>query len=304
MDKQVKAGKPFFTWMNFTRMHLFTHVRESMRGQSGMPGNEYADGMVEMDMNVGKLLKALDDMKIADNTIVIFTTDNGPNQFSWPDAATTPFRSEKNTNWEGAFRVPAMIRWPGKIRANTVTTQMFSGMDWFPTLVAAAGDDGIKDKLLKGTSIGSKTGKVHLDGFNQLPYLTGKTDRGARNEFYYFDDDGQLVAMRFGDWKIVFCEQTVSGGMRVWAEPFTCLRLPKVFNLRMDPYERADSVSDQYYDWMTKNAYLAMEGSAKASAFLNTFIDYPPSQLPPSFSVDQVEKRVNQIIEEKMRAKR
>jgi arylsulfatase len=301
MKKQVDAGKPFFTWMNFTRMHIFTHVRESMRGQSGMPGNEYADGMIEMDNNVGKLLKALDDMKIADNTIVIFTTDNGPNQFSWPDAATTPFRSEKDTNWEGAFRVPAMIRWPGHIKANTVTNQIFSGLDWFPTLVAATGDSGIKDKLLKGTSIGSKSGKVHLDGYNQLPYLTGKTNQGARNEFYYFNDDGVLVAMRLGNWKAVFCEMQYPGGFAVWQQQFSCLRVPKVFNLRMDPYERADIVSDQYDKWLVDNVYLAEMATVQAATFLQTFIDYPPSQLPPSFSIDQVQKQVDAAIEAKMK---
>ena len=177
MTRQAKAGTPFFTWMNFTRMHVFTHVRDSMRGQSGMPGNEYADGMIEMDGNVGKLLKAVDDLKIADDTIVIFTTDNGPNQFSWPDAATTPFRSEKDTNWEGAFRVPAMIRWPGKIKPGQVSTEIVSGLDWFPTLLAAAGDTTIKERLLKGVNVGGKDYKVHLDGYNQLPYLLGSSRR-------------------------------------------------------------------------------------------------------------------------------
>jgi len=301
MQKQKAAGKPFFTWMNFTRMHLFTHVRPEFKGQSGMPGNEYADGMVEMDNNVGKLLKALDDMGISKDTIVVYTTDNGPNQFSWPDAATTPFRSEKDTNWEGAFRVPAMVRWPGVIKAGEVSNEMFSGLDWFPTLLAAAGDTDIKDRLLKGTPIGNKTGKVHLDGFNQLDLLTGKTTKGARDEFFYFDDDGNMVAMRFGNWKAVFCEQRAPGGMQVWANPFTCLRLPKIFNLRMDPFERADVVSDQFYDFQTKNVYLTEQATTRAAAFLETFIDYPPSQLPPSFSVDQVEKRINGIIEERMK---
>ncbi|MCP1604893.1 arylsulfatase [Pseudomonas citronellolis] len=301
MDKQVKADKPFFVWMNTTRMHLFTHVRDSMKGQSGMLGNEYADGMVEHDGDVGKLLKALDDLKITDNTIVVYTTDNGPNQFSWPDAATTPFRNEKNSNWEGAYRVPAMIRWPNHVKPGTVSNQMFSGMDWFPTLLAAVGDTDIKDRLLKGANIGGKNFKVHLDGFNQLDYLTGKSDKGARDEFYYFNDDGDLVAMRFGDWKLVFCEQRAPGGFAVWSEPFTCLRVPKLFNLRMDPYERADVVSDQYYDWLTKNDYLLFQGERKAAAFLQTFVEYPPSQRPASFSIDAVRKAVDQKIEEKMK---
>jgi arylsulfatase A-like enzyme len=299
IKKQHANGKPFFTWMNFTRMHVFTHVRESMKGQSGMPGNEYADGMLEMDGNVGKLLKVLDDLGITKDTIVVFTTDNGPNQFSWPDAATTPFRSEKDTNWEGAFRVPAMVRWPGHIKPGEIANGMFSGMDWFPTLVAAAGDTNIKDKLLKGTSLGSKTGKVHLDGYNQLEYITGKTDKSARNEFYYFNDDGMLVASRLNNWKFVYCEQRMPGGMQVWSNPFTCLRAPKIFNLRMDPYERADIVSDQYYAWMTDNAYLFAQGVMKSAAFLETFVDYPPSQPPASFSVDQIQEDVDAKIKAK-----
>ncbi|RUM23347.1 arylsulfatase [Rhizobium vallis] len=288
MGRQAKAGKPFFTWMNTTRMHVYTHVREEMKGQSGMPGNEYADGMIEHDGDVGKLLKALDDLNIADNTIVVYTTDNGPNQWSWPDAATTSFRSEKDTNWEGAFRVPAMVRWPGQIKAGEVSNQMISGLDWFPTLLAAAGDPAIKEKLAKGTTIGGNQFKVHLDGYNQLPYLTGKQDKSARDEFFYFNDDGELVAYRYTNWKIVFCEQRQPGGFTVWADPFVCLRAPKVFNLRMDPYERADVVSDQYYDWLAKNAYLIQYGVWRVAPFLQTFREYPPSQRPASFSVDQM----------------
>lgn len=298
MEKQVKEGKPFFTWMNTTRMHLFTHVREAYKGKSGMPGNEYGDGMWEHDQDVGKLLKALEDLKIADNTIVVYTTDNGPNQFSWPDAATTPFRSEKNTNWEGAFRVPAFVRWPGKIKPGSISNDMFSGLDWFPTLVAAAGDKDMKDRLLKGAKIGDKDFKVHLDGFNQLPYLTGEQPKSARNEFYYFNDDGVLVAMRFDNWKAVFCEQRDPGGFEVWANPFTCLRVPKIFNLRMDPYERADVVSDQYYDWTTKNVYLTADATMRSAAFLETFVAYPPSQKPASFSIDQIRAEVDRRIEE------
>lgn len=301
MDKQVKADKPFFVWMNTTRMHAFTHVRDSMQGQSGMPGNDYADGMLEHDGDVGKLLKAVDDLKIADNTIVVYTTDNGPNQWSWPDAATTPFRNEKNSNWEGAYRVPAMIRWPNHIKPGTVSTQMFSGLDWFPTLLAAIGDTDIKERLLKGADIGGKNFKVHLDGYNQLDYLTGKTDKSARREFYYFNDEAELVGMRFDNWKIVWCEQRAPGGLQVWSEPFTCLRVPKLFNLRMDPYERADVVSDQYYDWLTKNDYLLFQGTRKAAAFLQTFVDYPPSQRPASFSIDQIRKDVDAKIEAKMK---
>lgn len=288
--------------MNFTRMHAFTHIRPSMQGQSGMPGNDYADGMLEMDGDVGKLLKLLDDLHITDNTIVVFTTDNGPNQFSWPDAATTPFRSEKNTNWEGAYRVPAFVRWPGHIKPNTVTTEIFSGLDWFPTLLAAAGDATIKDRLLKGTPVSGKTFKVHLDGYNQLDFLTGKTTKSARKEFAYFNDDAQLVAFRYENWKAVFREQPAPGGFPVWADPFTTYRVPKVFNLRMDPYERADVVSDQYYDWVFKNAYLVGWLGFHAVEFLETFREYPPSQLPASFSVDGVEDEINKEVEGKLKA--
>ncbi|MFD4836633.1 arylsulfatase [Achromobacter sp. NPDC058515] len=299
IDKHGKGDKPFFVWMNTTRMHVYTHIRPENKGKSGMPGNDYADGMLEHDEDVGKLLKKLDDMGIADNTIVVYTTDNGPNQWSWPDAATTPFRSEKDSNWEGAFRVPAMVRWPGKIPEGQIKTGIVSGMDWFPTLLAAAGDTSVKDRLLKGwTPPNNPTNfKVHLDGYNQLDYLTAKSDKSARDDFYYFNDDGSLVGMRFGDWKAVFCEQRAPGNLNIWQEPFVCLRLPKIFNLRMDPYERADITSDQYNDWLGKNAYLTGIATMKASEFLQTFVAYPPSQRPASFSVDQVQREVDKSIE-------
>ena len=299
IDKHGKADKPFFVWMNTTRMHIYTHVRPEHRGKSGMPGNEYADGMWEHDQDVGKLLKKLDDMGIADNTIVVYTTDNGPNAFTWPDAATTPFRSEKDSNWEGAFRVPALVRWPGKIPAGEIKRGMVSGMDWFPTLLAAAGDTSVKERLLDGWApqSGGTKFRVHLDGYNQLAYLTGKQDKSARNEFFYFNDDGVLVGMRWDNWKAVFCEQRAPGNLNIWQDPFVCLRLPKVFNLRMDPYERADITSDQYNDWLAKNAYLTGIATMKATEFLQTFVKYPPSQRPASFSVDQVREQVNKVIE-------
>lgn len=299
LDKHGKAEKPFFLWMNTTRMHVYTHIRPEHRGKSGMPGNDYADGMWEHDQDVGKLLKKLDDLGIADNTIVIYTTDNGPNQFSWPDAATTPFRNEKNSNWEGAYRVPAMIRWPGHIPAGEVKTGIVSGLDWFPTLLAAVGDQDVKQRLLKGwTPDGAgRSYKVHLDGYNQLDYLTGKAPESTREDFFYFNDDGMLVAMRYQNWKAVFCEQQAPGGFAVWKDPFVCLRVPKLFNLRMDPYERADVVSNQYYDWLVKNDYLPLIASMKAGEFLKTFIEYPPSQRPATFSVDQVQEEVDRAIE-------
>jgi arylsulfatase len=300
IERQVKAGKPFFTWMNFTRMHVFTHVRESMRGQSGMQGNEYADGMIEMDMNVGKILQKLDDLKIAGNTLVVFTTDNGPNEFTWPDAATTPFRSEKDSNWEGAFRVPAMVRWPGHVKAGEIANGIFSGLDWFPTLLAAAGDTTVTDRLKKGWQPeGSQSSfRNHLDGFNQLDYLTGKTNKSARTEFYYFNDDGDLVAMRFDDWKFVFAEQRAPGQLNIWANPFTSLRLPKMYNLRMDPYEHADISGSRYDQWRAENVYLGAKAVAKSAAFLQTFAEYPPSQRPASFSIDQIRRRVDKKIDE------
>jgi arylsulfatase A-like enzyme len=304
ITKQAEAKKPFFTWMNFTRMHIFTHVRESMRGQSGMEGNEYADGMVEMDMNVGKLLKALDDLGIADNTIVVFTTDNGPNLFTWPDAATTPFRSEKDTNWEGAFRVPAVVRWPGKIKPGSVSNEIFSGLDWFPTLLAAAGDGDVKDRLLKGWAPGGGgTFKNHLDGYNQLPYLTGQQPKGAREEFFYFNDDGALVAVRFDDWKFVFEKQEQTGQMDVWANPFKPLRVPKMFNLRMDPYEHAEISGSGYDQWRVENAYLFAQATMKSAAFLETFVQYPPSQRPASFSIDGVRRAVDVEIDKSFKAR-
>ncbi|MCP3417218.1 MULTISPECIES: arylsulfatase [Bradyrhizobium] len=300
MQRQARANKPFFTWMNFTRMHIFTHVRPEYRGKSGMPGNEYADGMWEMDQNVGKLLKMLDDLKIADNTIVIFTTDNGPNAFTWPDAATTPFRSEKDTNWEGAFRVPAMIRWPGRVKAGETANGIVSGLDWFPTLLAAAGDTSVKERLLNGWQPQGNptTFRDHLDGFNQLDYITGKTDKSARSEFFYFNDDGDLVATRFDNWKFVYEKQEQPGQMDVWANPFKPLRVPKMFNLRMDPYEHAEISGSGYDQWRVENAYLVAQGVMRSAAFLQTFADYPPSQRPASFSIDQVRRQVDKKVDE------
>lgn len=308
IKKQAQGKQPFFTWMNFTRMHVFTHVRPEYLGKAGMgPGHEYADGMWEMDQNVGKLLKTLDDAGISNNTIVVFTTDNGPNFFSWPDAANTPFRSEKDSNWEGAFRVPAMVRWPGKIKPGQINNGLFSGLDWFPTLLAAAGDTTIKERLLNGASISGKAFKVHLDGYNQLPLLLGETTKSARSEFYYFDDDGVLVAMRFDvyqpkattpdAWKVVFCEQRAPGGLMIWKEPFTCLRGPNLYNLRMDPYERSDvGPTNLYFQVTTENVYIPIEGNRRAIEFLQTFVQYPPSQTAASFTIDEVEGAIKRRI--------
>jgi len=297
MDRQVKANKPFFCWFNSTRMHLRTHVRESHRSPPGLTARtEYADGMVEHDATIGTILKKLDDLGITNDTIVLYTTDNGPHQNSWPDAGTTPFRSEKDTNWEGAFRVPCLIRWPGKIKPGSVANDIVSGLDWFPTLLAAAGDPDIADKLLKGTQVGNKTFKVHLDGYNQLPYLTGQQPKSARNWFIYFNDDGDLVAMRYENWKVVFEEQRVQGTMRIWAEPFTKLRLPKLFDLRADPYERADITSNTYYDWFVSQPYIIFAAQSVVAEFLATFKEYPPSQRAASFSIDQIVEQMQKSL--------
>jgi arylsulfatase len=250
--------------------------------------------MLEHDGHVGLLLKTLDDLGIANDTIVIYTTDNGPHMNSWPDGAMTPFRSEKNTNWEGAYRVPAMVRWPGHIKAGQVSNEIVAGLDWFPTLLAAAGDPGVKERLLTGWATGGRTYKVHLDGYNVRPYLEGTEEKSPRMESFYFNDDGDLVAVRYEKWKQVFCEQRATGTLRVWAEPFTCLRLPKLFNLRMDPYERADITSNTYYDWTIRHAFLAVPTEKFVARFLETFKEYPPRQKAASFSIDQVIERLQQ----------
>ena len=288
IEQQYKAGKPVFVWVNFTHMHFRTHAKPESMGQSGRWQSEYHDVMIDHDKNVGTVLAKLDELGIADNTIVMYSTDNGPHMNSWPDAAMTPFRSEKNSNWEGAYRVPAMVRWPGHIKAGTVNNDIISHLDWMPTLLAAAGVPDVKEQLLKGMKVGDKTFKVHLDGYNLLPYLTGQEKKSPREEFFYFNDDGDLVALRYDNWKLVFSEQRATGTMRVWSEPFTSLRVPKIFNLRTDPYERADITSNTYYDWLLEHAYILVPAQAVVGQFLVSFKDYPPSQKSASFSIDQV----------------
>jgi arylsulfatase len=299
MQRQARANRPFFCWFNSTRMHFRTHVRDAHRDKPGLTSRtEYNDGMIEHDAVIGTLLKAVDDLGIGNNTIVIYTTDNGPHQNSWPDAGTTPFRSEKNTNWEGAFRVPCLIRWPGRIQPGSVSNDIVSGLDWLPTLMAAAGDPDIKDKLLKGYQVGSKTAKVHLDGYNQLSYLTRQQPNSARKEFIYFNDDGDLVALRYENWKFVFEEQRAPGTMRIWAEPFTKLRVPKLFDLRSDPYERADVTSNTFYDFfLSDGAGPFIASQAIVAPFLATFKEYPPSQRPSSFSIDQLVENMQRSLE-------
>jgi arylsulfatase A-like enzyme len=284
--RQHKEGKPFFVWWNGTRMHFRTHVKPEHRGISGQ--DEYSDGMVEHDGHVGQLLKLLDELGIADTTVVFYSTDNGPHANTWPDAATTPFRGEKNTNWEGGWRVPAFVRWPGKIKPGSVSNQIMHHMDWLPTFLAIASEPDIKEKLLTGYSAIGRNYKVHLDGYNFLPFLTGQTDKGPRKEIFYFSDDGDLTALRYQDWKIVFMEQRIPGTFRVWAEPFVPLRVPKIFNLRRDPFERADITSNTYYDWLLDRAFLLVPAQAYVGKFMATFKDYPPRQKAASFSLDQV----------------
>ena len=291
IDRQNAANKPFFCWWNGTRMHFRTHVKKEHRGISGQ--DEYSDGMVEHDMHVGQILKKLDDLGIADNTIVFYSTDNGPHMNTWPDGGMTPFRGEKNTNWEGAWRVPAMVRWPGRIKAGSISNEIMHHMDWLPTFLAAAGETDVKQKLLTGHQAVGRNYKVHLDGYNFLPHLTGQAKKGPRKEIFYFSDDGDLTSLRYQDWKLVFMEQRATGTLKLWANPFTPLRMPLIFNLRRDPYERAQLTSNTYYDWLVDRAYLLVPAQAYVGKFLATFKEYPPRQKAASFSLDQVMDKLN-----------
>jgi len=283
IKRQHAAGKPFFVWWNGTRMHLRTHVRAEHRGKYTHGDSEYIDGMIEHDITVGTLLKVLDDLGIADNTIVVYSTDNGPHMNSWPDGAMTPFRSEKNTNWEGAFRVPCVVRWPGVIKPGTISNELMSHNDWIPTLASIAGEPDLVKKALTGYKANGINYKVHFDGFDQSALLRG-TGKSARDKFFYSDDDGLLVGLREGDYKFVFAEQRLQGTLGVWAEPFTKLRLQKIFNLYQDPFERADVTSNTYWDWNLNHVQLAYGVIADVVTFAETFKEYPPRSIPPSFS--------------------
>ncbi len=286
IDRQQAAGKPWFVWFNSTRMHYVTHVPPEYDGKTGL--NFYADGMIQHDDQVGQLLKKIDDLGVANNTIVIYSTDNGPHFNMWPDGAITPFRGEKNTNWEGGFRVPFLIRWPGRIPPNAVSNEVASHTDWIPTLLAAVGDAEVKEKLLQGVAIGGMIYKVHLDGYNLLPMLTGQDGEWPRKEFFYWSDDGELTAMRYERWKLIFMEQRAHQ-FGVWMEPFVKLRVPLVFDLRMDPFERASVDANAYYDWMEAMVQWAgTPGKAITGKMVATFKDYPPRQKPASFNLDDV----------------
>jgi len=291
IEQAHKQGRPFFVWWNATRMHFRTHVKKELRGISGQ--DEYADGMLEHDMHVGELLNKLDELGIADNTIVFYSTDNGPHMNTWPDAGWSPFRGEKNTNWEGGWRVPAMVRWPGKIKANSVSNEVMHHMDWLPTLVAAAGNPNIKEELKKGgVKAIDREYRVHLDGYNFLPYLTGQEKAGPREEIFYFSDTGDLTALRYGDWKAIFLEQKAENTLRAWIEPWTPLRVPLIFNLRRDPYERAYSTSNTYYDWLLDHIFFLVPAQVYVGQFLATFEEFPPRQKAASFSIDQVMEKL------------
>ena len=282
--RQHKAGKPFFVWMNATRMHIYTHLKPASKGKTGLGLN--ADGMVEHDEMVGRLLKQLDDLGIAKDTIVVWTTDNGAEVFSWPDGGTTPFHGEKNTSWEGGYRVPGVIRWPGVIKPGTEINSIMSHEDWVPTLVAAAGEPNVKQKLLSGYQAAGKTFKVHLDGYNQRELLAG-TGPDQRKEFFYWTDDGNLAALRYDRWKLLFLEQRAEG-LSVWEDPLIALRFPKLTDLRADPFEIAHRMAGDYDRWRVEHAFLLVPAQAYVGQHLKSYADYPPRQKPGSFSLDQV----------------
>jgi arylsulfatase A-like enzyme len=292
MEESKKENKPFFLWWNSTRMHIWTHLKKASEGKTGL--GVYPDGMVEHDGMVGQLLDKLKELGLDDNTIVMYSTDNGAEKFTWPDGGQSPFRNEKATNWEGAFRVPCAIRWPGVIKPGTVLNDIFAHEDMFPTLLAAAGVADVKEQLLKGMKVGNKTFKVHLDGYNVTDALAGKSP-SPRHEFFYFNDDGSLVGLRFDQYKVVFAEQRAEG-MDVWREPFVALRAPKLFNLRSDPFETADREAMDYGHWLIDHTFVLVPAQEFVGRFLATFKEFPPSQKPGSFSIDQAMAKLQEGI--------
>jgi arylsulfatase A-like enzyme len=291
MDEAHQAGKPFFLWYNTTAMHFRTHLAKEHEGKSGQ--GIYNDAMVAHDENIGKMLDKLDQLGIAENTIVMYSTDNGPHYNTWPDAGITPFRSEKNTNWEGGWRVPAFVRWPAKFKAGTVLNGIVALQDWLPTFLSAAGVPDIKEKLVEGHVAGEKSYKVHIDGFDMLPYLSGEVDESPRKSFFYVSDDGDILAIRHQDWKVVLMEQRAKT-LQCWAEPFVALRVPKVFNLRRDPFERADENSNTYWDWVLSRAYLIYGMQALVAQQIESFMMFPPRQKPASFNLDVVLRQLEE----------
>lgn len=287
--EQHAAGKPWFVWWNGTRMHFRTHVKDELDGISGQ--DEYSDGMVEHDMHVGQFLALLDELGIEDNTLVMYSTDNGPHYNTWPDAGTTPFHSEKNSNWEGAYRVPAFVRFPERFPAGETLNGIVAHEDWLPTFAAVAGDTDVKERLLKGTRLNGRKYRNHLDGYNMLPYLQGEIDESPRKEFWYVNDDGQVVAARYDDWKIVFLENR-GKAFGVWREPFIELRVPLIFNLRRDPFEKAYHNANIYDDWLLDRAFVIVPIQSLAAEFLKSMQDYPPSQSPGSFNLTAIEEKL------------
>ena len=294
INRQNDAGEPFFVWWNATRMHFRTHVKEEHTGISGPSGDEYHDGMVEHDAMVGDLLALLDELGIAENTIVQYSTDNGPHYNTWPDAGTTPFRGEKNSNWEGAYRVPCFVRWPGKFLEGETLNGIVAHEDWLPTFAAAAGAPDIKDKLRKGVKLNGRSYKNYIDGYDLLDYLSGKATESPRTQFIYVDDAGDVAAIRVGDWKAVYLENRAHQ-LQVWREPFVQLRLPLLFNLRRDPFERAQHNSNTYHDWVIDRAYVLGPMQVVASRFLTTLKDYPPSQTPGDWSLSTLERKIKSM---------
>jgi arylsulfatase len=284
---QVKAGVPFFVWFNTTHMHFRTHVKPESRGQAGRWQSEYHDVMIDHDKAIGVLLALVDELGIADDTFVMYSTDNGPHCNSWPDAGTTPFRSEKNTSWEGAYRVPAMVRWPGKIPAGAISNDIVAHLDWLPTFAEMAGEPAIADKLKAGHTMGGKTYKSHLDGHSMLGHLT-RGEKSPRQGFIYFTDEGEIAALRFDNWKAVFMEQRVQGTLQIWSEPFVTGRIPKLFNLRIDPYEFADITSNTYWDWYLDRAFILVPCQDLIGQFLETLKEFPPAQKAGSFNLEKV----------------
>ena len=285
MEKQVKDDKPFFLWYNATAMHFRTHLADKNRGKTGL--DDYSDRMATHDEQIGQILDKVDELGIADNTIVMYSTDNGPQNDTWPDGGNTPFRSNKDTNWEGAWRVPCVMRWPGTIKPGSTINGIMSHLDMFPTLLAAAGDTTVKDRLLKGTTVGDKTFKNHLDGHNMIPYLSGEVKESPRRSLVYFSDDGDVMAIRVGDYKFTLAVQRETS-TRVWQEPLVKLRFPFIYNLRLDPFERADYNSNRYWDWVVDHApqmYLMQDVVANEIA---GFVAFPPRQKPASFNLDAV----------------
>jgi arylsulfatase A-like enzyme len=296
ITRQQKAGKPFFCWVNTTHMHVRTHTKPESVGQAGRWQSTYHDTMVDHDKHVGELLDLLDQLGITEDTFVMYSTDNGPHMNTWPDGAMTPFRSEKNTNWEGAYRVPMLVRWPKRIPAGVVTNDIVQHHDWLPTFLAMAGEPDVNQKLLQGYGVGGKKFRVHIDGYDLLPFLTEKGVKSPRKGFMYFSDDGDLVAVRFDNWKVVFMEQRCTGTMALWAEPFVPLRLPKLFNLRTDPFERADVTSNTYYDWFISKDYMVGLADAIVEEFLKTFKEFPPRQRAATFTIDQALDKMRAVI--------